>query len=52
MPDAPPLDLAYDSFGRLILSLASGETGRRKTVHISGDPDGLAAKLTAIITRE
>ncbi len=34
------------------LSLASGETGRRKTVHISGNPDALAAKLTTMITKE
>ena len=34
------------------LSLASGETGRRKTVHITGDPDALAAKLMAITTKE
>ncbi len=31
------------------LSLASGETGRRKTVHISGDPDGLAAEIDTLV---
>ncbi len=33
------------------LSLVSGEAGRRKTVHISGHPDGLAARIeTALKT--
>ena len=32
------------------LSIAAGETSRRKTVHISGNPEGLAPRIEAVLT--
>jgi len=45
--NAAVIAVLAEAFGqpKSTLSLASGETGRRKTVHISGDPDGIAAKI-------
>ena len=52
--NAAVIALLAEAFGqpKSSLSLASGETGRRKTVHISGDPDALTAKLTTMIIEE
>jgi uncharacterized protein (TIGR00251 family) len=52
--NAAVIAVLAEAFGqpKSTLSLAAGETGRRKTVRISGDPDGLAAKLMAITTKE
>lgn len=49
--NAAVIAVLAEAFGqpKSALCLASGETGRRKTVHISGDPDGIAASIDAAL---
>ena len=49
--NAAVIAVLAEAFGqpKSTLSLASGETGRRKTVHISGDPDSIAASIDAAL---
>jgi uncharacterized protein (TIGR00251 family) len=49
--NAAVIAVLAEAFGlpKSTLSLASGETGRRKTIHVSGNPDGLAARIEAAL---
>jgi len=49
--NAAVIGVLAEAFGlpKSTLSIAAGETSRRKTVHISGNPEGLAPRIEAAL---
>ena len=49
--NAAVIGVLAEAFGlpKSTVSIAAGETSRRKTVHISGNPEGLAARIEAAL---
>jgi len=50
--NAAVIGVLAEAFGlpKSTVSIAAGETSRRKTVHISGNPEGLAPRIEAVLT--